>query len=534
MQAAWDDPEAWWTENGEGELGYSTLLERLAPTAAARQGLLAEFFEPDDEEQEEHLKQPTKAHEAIAELVKMGFVRVVITTNFDRLMERALEAVGVSPQVVARPEAANGMAPLVHSPATIIKLHGDYKDLGSRNTPGELDTYPAEWVSLLRQVFDEYGLIISGWSADWDTALVSSLEGSSSRRYPLYWDERSSKGDNARRLLASRAGTIVDASSADELFSELAANIDALNRLSAPPLTTALALARLKRYLPDPVRRIDLHDLVMAQVDVVTERIAAMPVNSVGPLQWEELQDTYEHYFSSMEQLAPLLEVGVWHDPEGAHDQLWIDVLQRLVDAGTATPSQGWSEALYPARLFPAFIALAVCGMIGIRRDRENLLIRLATEVEGRPKPGNEHMFPAAHLLHYLLLTRDEWVNELPRWEGRWMYPPSHMFITDLRRYFTETYPSFNDYRAAYHGFEYRLGLIQEQTRPNLFLRAIGGEYVGEWSWGPDGIPLVEVTFRKQMERSRSQTWPTFLGGPDQVDGVLEGHRDVLSRYKRG
>lgn len=535
VQSAWDAPEAWWSENGDGELGYSTLLESLAPTAAARQGLLASFFEPDEEEREEQLKQPTKAHESIAELVKMGLVRVIITTNFDRLMERALEAAGVSPQVIARPEAANGMAPLAHAPATVIKLHGDYKDLGSRNTPDELDSYPAEWKSLLHQVFDEYGLIISGWSADWDTALVSALEASPNRRYPLYWDVRSSKGDNAQRLLASRAGTIVHSASADELFSELAADIDALDRLSAPPMSTALALARLKRYLPDPVRRIELHDLIMGQVDVVTEHIAATPIDSDGPLQWQGLQDIYEGYFASMDQLAPLLAAGVWHDPEGVHDQLWIDVLQRLVDAGTAIPTKGWNQALYPARLFPAFVALAICGMTAMRRDREGLLVRLATEAEGRPRPGEEHTFPAAHLLHYRRLTEDDWVNALPRWEQtRWTYPPSHMFLTDLWRYFKETYPSFDEYQDAYHGFEYRLGLIQERSRSNIFLRAISGEYVGERGWGFDGIPLAEVAFRKRLERSQSQVWPEYFGGIDQVDSVLEGHREVIGRYKRG
>src|SRR5258705_63630 len=79
-------------------------------------------------------------------------------------------------QVAARPEAVGGMAPWAHAAATVIKLHGDYMDLGSRNTPDELGTYPAEWKALLRQVTDEYGLIISGWSAMWDEALVSALE----------------------------------------------------------------------------------------------------------------------------------------------------------------------------------------------------------------------------------------------------------------------------------------------------------------------------------------------------------------------
>jgi NAD-dependent SIR2 family protein deacetylase len=98
------------------------------------------FFEPTEEEAEQRLKTPSKAHEALAQLIKRGLVRVILTTNFDWLTERALEAEGVSPQVIARPEAVAGMAPLAHAPATVVKLHGDYLDLGSRNTPEEIPT----------------------------------------------------------------------------------------------------------------------------------------------------------------------------------------------------------------------------------------------------------------------------------------------------------------------------------------------------------------------------------------------------------
>ncbi len=42
-----DNPEAWWSEHGDGQpLGYSGLLEALAPTPAARDALLSGYFEP--------------------------------------------------------------------------------------------------------------------------------------------------------------------------------------------------------------------------------------------------------------------------------------------------------------------------------------------------------------------------------------------------------------------------------------------------------------------------------------------------------
>ncbi len=44
-------------------------------------------------------RQPKKAHDAIPVLAKSGHVRVILTTNVDRLLQRSLEAVGVCPVV---------------------------------------------------------------------------------------------------------------------------------------------------------------------------------------------------------------------------------------------------------------------------------------------------------------------------------------------------------------------------------------------------------------------------------------------------
>ncbi len=531
VSAARADPESWWSQNGEGELGYSSLLEQLAPSAAARQGLLAGFFEPGSDD-ETPVRQPSKAHRAIAELVRRGSVKVIVTTNFDRLMEQALDAVGVSPQVISRPEAVNGMAPLAHSNATVIKLHGDYRDLGTRNTPAELSVYPAEWTGLLEQVFDEYGLIVSGWSADWDVALVGALEQSTSRRYPLYWDQRSSRGEAAKRLLAGRGGIVLPASSADDLFGELVESLEALDRLSAPPLTTAMAVARLKRYLPDPVRRIDLHDLVMGVVDGVVDSIAAQPVSSVdgSEVTWQVVDDAIDAHVRSMDQLAPLLIEGVWHDSDGVHDRLWVDVVQRLVDAGATFPPQ-FNQALRAVRLIPALVAVAVISITATRRNREGLLITITTEVEGQTHSGFEQRATAAQLLHYQRMFTDDWAKNLPRWAGTngWVYPTSHLFTTEVRRFFADLIPDEEEFLAAYRGFEYRIGLIQEFT-PGY--HAMSGEYVGEWAWRGEE-PQAELALRKQADRGHAAAWDAFFDEKLTLDEALIAQRAILKQYQR-
>ncbi len=77
------NPEHWYLEKFKKEASYSDLLNELARTKAERQQLLRSYFEPTDEEREEGEKAPTAAHRAIARLASQGFIKVIITTNFD-------------------------------------------------------------------------------------------------------------------------------------------------------------------------------------------------------------------------------------------------------------------------------------------------------------------------------------------------------------------------------------------------------------------------------------------------------------------
>lgn len=116
-----------------------------------------------------------------------------------------------------------------------------------------------------------------------------------------------------------------------------------------------MAVAELKRNLPDPVRRIDLHDLVMNVVDNVAAEISEQPL-SIANLDGTNIQDLWEKHNTAAAPLMHLLITGVWHDPEGVHDRLWLDVLQRLVDAGTkpiGSCTGGWMMRAFTLHCWP-------------------------------------------------------------------------------------------------------------------------------------------------------------------------------------
>ena len=161
------DPELWYRKKFEKEADYSGLLDELVKTPTERQQLLREYWEPNDREREEGEKQPTAAHRAIAALAARGFLKVILTTNFDRLVETALIDEGVVPTILSTPDQIQGALPLIHTKCCVFKVHGDYLDARIRNTPAELDQHPPEFDQLLDRIFDEFGLIVCGWSAEW-------------------------------------------------------------------------------------------------------------------------------------------------------------------------------------------------------------------------------------------------------------------------------------------------------------------------------------------------------------------------------
>lgn len=73
----------------------------------------------------------------------------------------------------------------------------------------------------------------------------------------------------------------------------------------ARPLSTAIAIAELKRYLPDPTHRIRLHDLVINEVN----RVLALPtVNANAPQpNSDNVAERMHEYEGVVSTLVPLI-----------------------------------------------------------------------------------------------------------------------------------------------------------------------------------------------------------------------------------
>lgn len=252
------DGVAWYEEQFGEVPSYSKAFETLSTSGVERVGLLKHYFEANDEDLSLGHKTPTEAHKAIARLVHRGFVRVIITTNFDRLLETALRELGVEPVVISTDQDATSKPPFVHNRCTIFKIHGDYLDPTLRNTTDELSSYSAPLGRRLLQVLNEYGIVVSGWSGESDLALCEALLSPESQQYAsFYWCTRKTElPSHAENIVRYRGGYPVLSTSADEFFRTVADNVEGLEQMTEQrSWDISLARARARQYINDPARQ---------------------------------------------------------------------------------------------------------------------------------------------------------------------------------------------------------------------------------------------------------------------------------------
>ncbi|WP_139000234.1 SIR2 family protein [Rhodococcus zopfii] len=353
-----DTAESWYQKQFSTEPTYEGVLEQLGPTPAARKAILREAFEPGGQ-----LPKPTNAHRAVAQLMKAGAIQIVVTMNFDRLFEQALRDEDVEPEIVATEAAATAIGPLHQVRACIIHLHGEYKDSESmRNTIDELSAYPPRMQALIDQIASEYGLIIAGWSAEYDPVLRSTIETHYPRRYRAVRIDPFDLKDKAREALTRLQGTPIRAS-ADEAFSHLADAVNSLaTRHARNPLTLPVAIDTAKRELSGGHTAISLHDRLHAEF----RRLHNLEDLS----RTDGTDDEYMALVARLEE-ASAVAVGLvavlayWGTADT--DRWWIDEIARFAHV---TPASSSNTAVWKARrvIGNRLLYAAEIGAVAARR----------------------------------------------------------------------------------------------------------------------------------------------------------------------
>ncbi|MFV8258306.1 SIR2 family protein [Bdellovibrio bacteriovorus] len=527
---AGDNPEEWFKTKFKKDPAYSDLLDTLAKAPSERATFLKGYFEPTAEERDEGKKSPTAAHRSIAKLVASGHVKVIVTTNFDRLLERAIEDEGITSSVISTPDMCDGATPLIHTRCTIIKVNGDYLDMRSKNTVNELTSYDHRIESLLDRVFDDFGMIVCGWSGDWDIGLRGAIERTKGRRYTTFWTKKDELTEIANSLVKFRGASIISISDADSFFVDIQSKLSAIEEINAHPMSSKLAVVTLKKYLAEDKYKLRLHELVLAEMKKVMSSLDEKNFPMNGNLSPEIILERLKKYNSTLGTLAPFFMHGsYWGKFE--LESFWIKNFERIANV---TPNGGGLVVLLALRHYPALLLYYSAGIACVLQGNFKLLHKFLHETNIRESNGGSPAVTAINAIHVM-----DTYNKIAGYD-RSPLPMSDFLFDSIKEQFKDLVPDEESFVAAFDYFEYFLGMAYVDATETHPIKEEDGQ---SHSWAPLGRyakrsarygSLVSQTIEKEIDDKKKNWIPLqagFFGGSyDRVKSVKKSFDKFVSQ----
>lgn len=514
-----DDVAAWYRKSYGNEPNYSVLLDAIASTPSERRAVLHAYIEPKDDEPG---RRPTAAHRAIARLVASGKLRVIITTNFDRLLEQALVAEGVEATVISSDDTLAGAVPLIHARCTVLKLHGDYLDTRIRNIDAELSSYTPLMNRFLDEILDTFGLIVCGWSGEWDTALRDAIVRAPSRRYPTYWAAYGEPTPLATDLIRHRSARIVPITGADAFFGKLGHTLDALADANRPhPMGVQLLVAQAKRMCSDDAHAIAWADLLFTEAESLRQKIDQSAVYTQRPTN-ELGRSCMADFVSASERLRRMFLVcGRWGTPRARDEALHV-LLRLAVPQANPSPFSFWASLrTVPATLCLYWYCMGALASSDFRAIRQMLITRTGRQ------PLRETLLETLPPLAYKDVGDWKFLNTTTSYK----LPASQYFsalvgeeASDIARSAEEGNTLFDDFETliALESAHQHLQQIKAGTRSWFWAP------MGKFVWREDSRGLV--AFESLTPESDYLAAGFFDGKPDAAKAAVDAVRDFCAK----
>jgi tetratricopeptide (TPR) repeat protein len=158
----WLEEQAWFNQDNQ----YPSILDRSFPNNKERRIYFEELISG---------KQPSASHIGLASIIRSGLSSIVLTPNFDRLIEYAIIRIGHIVPTVSLFDADLPYLDLETSRKKVLKLHGDYLYGNIRNLGRELSTVESSMRVKLEKSSFRRGIVVCGYSGGDDT-IMSSFE----------------------------------------------------------------------------------------------------------------------------------------------------------------------------------------------------------------------------------------------------------------------------------------------------------------------------------------------------------------------
>jgi hypothetical protein len=510
------DPLTWYQDHYQKPPNYSHIIEQLTNSPEERLNLLKPFFEATTDEIANGLKRPTIAHKAIAKLVKKGYIKVILTTNFDRLVENALRELSIEATVISNPSHIESVMPLIHSSITIIKINGDYLDTKFLNLESELCEYDEQVVYLLKFIFENFGLITAGWSAKWDVGLRQVLEISNKFRFSNYFTYKHEPEPELKELALRRRGELLNVTNADSFFTELIENIEALEageRLN--PLTKHVAIERLRKYIARDEMKISVYELIKQVQDNSLEDLFR---HSTKMPDEHSVREAIKYRMKQMELLCSLVAEGVYWS-KTLHHEIWLNLLAKFAHPPRNNSSWAiWSNLNY----FPALSLLYTIGIGALLRKNYHLLNQLFSLQVYNPFRDGEK----ASVMTFINTAEVIEVDQLNKAMGtNKIVPVSELLYDFTKPFYIEFLPAEQQFDELFDEFELIFSL--------KFIADNGEAWFprGRYSWRRrDSNNVIYIKFQQLQTESEFHEW--VLGKLFTIDVLTKAYNIFNNHVK--
>ena len=235
------DLEKWFIDSKYSKISYSKIMELIYPKTADQQSFLRQFL---------GRYQVGKSHKGIAELVRRGIIRAIITTNFDNYIEKALEEIGLETQVISTIEDLRNSEPLIHCKAIrIYKPHGTLDRGLLKNTPKDLEKLNAHMEDELVKILSEHGVIILGYSGR-DPSIIEVIKKQECKHYPSFWVNLNIPDGEIKEILDRKGYIFITCTGAGQFINDFISLQDKIKSLG-PEVGKGPTINELEKLLSE-------------------------------------------------------------------------------------------------------------------------------------------------------------------------------------------------------------------------------------------------------------------------------------------
>ena len=212
------------------------------------------------------------------------------------------------------------------------------------------------------------------------------------------------------------------------------------------------AVERLKVYLPDPARRIELYDFMMCEVEKVIEYVREMPIDHLTG--YEYYRERVVAYEKAATQLLYLLVVGAFHSRTAEHDWLWVRCLDRLATRETKVSG---NTLLLDMQHYPTMLALYAVGLGAAAADRIDSIAQVIGSVKIQ-NPLHSYLGAASVAKATTALNGDAMRKSFSDLDRR-KTPVSDHLLKVLQPRVSGLAPNYEKYQDLFDELEYLIGL---------------------------------------------------------------------------